>query len=113
MDLSTISIVGDINQNGAIKAFKSLSNRWDIKEVNFPEYAMPEPNNKAKIYFVDVPGAKQSEIRIGYLSMQYTDPDYIPATVMNMKLGGNFSSDINLTLREEKGFTYGLSLIHI
>ncbi|MFL3050624.1 MAG: M16 family metallopeptidase [Candidatus Neomarinimicrobiota bacterium] len=107
VDLSTISIVGDINQNGAIKAFKSLSDRWEIKDVNFPEYAMPEPNNKAKIYFVDVPGAKQSEIRIGYLSMQYTDPDYIPATVMNMKLGGNFSSDINLTLREEKGFTYG------
>tara|TARA_S200000501_G_scaffold205059_1_gene192832 strand:- start:467 stop:991 length:525 start_codon:yes stop_codon:yes gene_type:complete len=26
---------------------------------------------------------------------------------MNMKLGGNFSSDINLMLREEKGFTYG------
>ena len=26
---------------------------------------------------------------------------------MNMKLGGNFSGDVNLVLREEKGFTYG------
>ena len=26
---------------------------------------------------------------------------------MNMKLGGNFSGDVNLILREEKGFTYG------
>jgi len=36
-----------------------------------------------------------------------TDPDYYPATVMNMKLGGNFSGDVNLVLREEKGYTYG------
>ena len=68
---------------------------------------MPEPNKKGKVYFVDVPNAKQSEIRIGYLSVPRTHPDYFANTVMNMKLGGNFSSDINLMLREEKGYTYG------
>jgi zinc protease len=26
---------------------------------------------------------------------------------MNMKLGGNFSGNVNMVLREEKGFTYG------
>ena len=39
--------------------------------------------------------------------MPRTHPDYFANTVMNMKLGGNFSSDINLMLREEKGYTYG------
>jgi zinc protease len=68
---------------------------------------MPEPDKMANVYFVDVPNAKQSEIRIGYLGLALTDPDYFPATVMNMKLGGNFSGDVNLVLREEKGFTYG------
>ena len=34
-------------------------------------------------------------------------PDYRPLEVMNMMLGGLFSSRINLNLREEHGYTYG------
>jgi zinc protease len=59
------------------------------------------------LYFVDIPDSKQSVINIGYLSMAKTDPDYFPATVMNYKLGGSFSGNVNLILREEKGYTYG------
>ena len=99
--------MGDISRSEAVKAFKGLVEGWDVKEVSFPEYKMPIPNKNATVYFVDVPNAKQSEIRIGYLGLARTDPDFFPATVMNMKLGGNFSGDVNLVLREEKGFTYG------
>ncbi|MGY8781260.1 MAG: insulinase family protein, partial [Fidelibacterota bacterium] len=106
-NLAKVSIVGAITRNEAVKAFKELVERWNLKEVLFPEYDMPTPNKKATVYFVDVPNAKQSEIRIGYLGLARTDADYFPATVMNMKLGGNFSGDVNLVLREEKGFTYG------
>ena len=106
-DLVSISIVGDLYRNVAVKAFKGLVDKWKVNEVIFTEYEMPEPDKMAKVYFVDVPNAKQSEIRIGYLGLALTDPDYFPATVMNMKLGGNFSGDVNLVLREEKGFTYG------
>ncbi|HIN19421.1 MAG TPA: insulinase family protein, partial [Candidatus Marinimicrobia bacterium] len=106
-DLVSMSIVGDLNRNVAVRAFEDLVDKWEVKNVNFTEYEMPAPDKTAKVYFVDVPNAKQSEIRIGYLGLARTDPDYFPATVMNMKLGGNFSSDVNLTLREEKGFTYG------
>ena len=59
------------------------------------------------VYFVDIPNSKQSVINIGYLSMARTDPDYFAATVMNYKLGGSFSGNVNLILREEKGYTYG------
>ena len=106
-NLAKVSIVGAISRNEAVKAFKELVKSWNVKEVSFPEYEMPAPNKKATVYFVDVPNAKQSEIRIGYLGLARTDADYFPATVMNMKLGGNFSGDVNLVLREEKGFTYG------
>jgi len=106
-DLSTISIVGDISRSEAINAFKGLVGRWDVKKVSYPDYKMPEPNSNATAYFVDVPNAKQSEIRIGYLSLRRTHPDFYANTVMNMKLGGNFSGNVNMVLREEKGFTYG------
>ena len=105
--LATVSIVGDISKSEAVNAFEHLAKRWEVKDVEMPDFEIPEPNKNAKVYFVDVPNAKQSEIRIGYLSLARTDPDYFAATIMNMKLGGNFSGDVNLTLREEKGYTYG------
>ncbi len=105
--LATVSIVGDISKSEAVNAFEHLAKRWEVKDVEIPDFEIPEPNKNAKVYFVDVPNAKQSEIRIGYLSLARTDPDYFAATIMNMKLGGNFSGDVNLTLREEKGYTYG------
>ena len=106
-NLAKISIVGDIRKNEAINALGGIVEKWDDKGIEIPMSPLPDPNKKAKVYFVDVPDAKQSEIRIGYLSLPRTHPDYFANTVMNMKLGGNFSSDINLMLREEKGFTYG------
>jgi len=105
--VTTIAITGDLNRSRSVAAFKGLIGKWELKDVIFPAYELPEPPAESKVYFVDVPGAKQSEIRIGNLSMARTDDDYYPATVMNMKLGGNFSGSVNLVLREEKGFTYG------
>lgn len=39
--------------------------------------------------------------------MPRTSEDFFPAEVMNYKLGGSFSGNVNLILREEKGYTYG------
>ena len=77
------------------------------KRLVFLKIKAPEPPEKSQIYFVDVPGAKQSVIYIGCPSIPRTDPDYYPAYVTNYKLGGSFNGIFNLILREEKGFTYG------
>ncbi|MCH8019925.1 insulinase family protein [candidate division KSB1 bacterium] len=105
--ISHVVIVGNISQKKAISAFKSFEKKWGAKEVKFAKYPEPPAVSKSQLYFVDVPKAKQSEIRIGYLSLAFTDADYYPATVMNYKLGGSFSGFLNLILREEKGYTYG------
>ena len=77
------------------------------KRSCIPEIKVPGATCKIQIYFVDVPGAKQSVISIGAPSIPRTDPDFYPATVANYKLGGSFNGVFNLILREEKGFTYG------
>jgi zinc protease len=59
------------------------------------------------VYLIDRPGAPQSEIRIGSPALARNSPDYFPATVMNRVLGGQFSSRINMNLREKRGLTYG------
>lgn len=105
--VSHIAVAGNITQEQAIKLFAPLEQKWVAKEVKFTEYPTPPPVEKAHLYFVDVPGAKQSQIRVGYLALPYTHPDYYAATVMNYKLGGSFNGILNLILREQKGYTYG------
>ncbi len=70
--------------------------------------AMQQPAARKAIHVMDFPGAPQSEIRIGLAGLALNHPDYFPATVMNYGLGGNFASVINMILREEKGYTYGM-----
>jgi zinc protease len=105
--VSHVTIVGDISQDEAVALFAPLEQSWGAKEVQFETFADPPAPSRAQLYFVDVPGARQSQIRIGYLAMRYTDPDFYPATVMNYQLGGSFNGRVNMILREEKGYTYG------
>ena len=100
-------VVGDVDLPRVEAALAGLSEKWAVKEVVIPEFTVPGPPDKAQIYFVDVPGAKQSVIAIGAPSIARTNPDYYPAYVINYKLGGSFNGIFNLILREEKGFTYG------
>ena len=52
--------------------------------------------------------AVQSEIRIGHVGQARSTPLYFPLRVVNTVLGGAFTSRLNLNLREEHGFTYGV-----
>ncbi len=100
-----IMVVGDITKENAVAVFNKLNN-WESKEVIFPKVASAN-SAKPGVYFVDVPKAKQSEFRVGHLSLPYTSPDYYKTVVMNHRLGGDFNGILNMILREEKGFTYG------
>ena len=51
----------------------------------------------------------QSSIRFGKIGMTRKNPDYFKFTVLNTILGGYFGSRLQKNIREEKGFTYGIS----
>ena len=105
--LAKFIVAGDIDQQRVEAALAGINKRWQPKEVTIPEVKAAEAPVKSQLYFVDVPGAKQSVIYIGCPSITRTDPEYYPAYVANYKLGGSFNGLFNLILREEKGFTYG------
>lgn len=52
-------------------------------------------------------GAAQSELRVGHVAVSRSTPDYHALVALNMVLGGQFVSRINMNLREGKGYTYG------
>ena len=105
--ISRFHIVGKIDQNKALAGLKNLEANWAAKDVTIPEYPIADARDKSSVYFVDIPGAKQSVIQIGNIAMARDNKDFYPAEVMNYALGGAFNGVVNRILREEKGYTYG------
>lgn len=107
--LTKINIAGSISKEQALEALKPLETSWKAKDVALTGYTIPPGPEKSQIYFVDIPGSRQSVINIGYVAISRKDPDYVKADFINYRLGGAFTSIFNQILREEKGFTYGAS----
>jgi zinc protease len=63
--------------------------------------------DSGRLATVHRPGAAQSELRIGHVGLPRSTPDYHALLVLNMILGGQFVSRLNMNLREDKGYTYG------
>ena len=104
---ASIIAVSDLGKTALTKALAPLK-AWEGDNVNAAEAnSFPELDSKT-VYFIDQPGAPQSEIRIGKRALPYdATGEYYKAGIMNFMLGGAFNSRINLNLREDKGYTYG------
>ncbi|WP_229425663.1 pitrilysin family protein [Massilia sp. Se16.2.3] len=87
-----------------------ISRNSSFSIVTLPAPTAAAGQAPAKVYFVDVPDAKQSVLQVGYRALAVTDPDYYPALVTNYILGGGgFASRLTQQLREGKGYTYGIN----
>jgi len=71
--------------------------------------AHSEGTQRERLIVMNRPGAAQSELRIGHRGVSRDTPDYHALRVLNAILGGQFVSRLNLNLREDKGYTYGVS----
>lgn len=106
-NLASYHIAGKVSRGEVLESLNRLSNEWASEEVDFPKYEVPNMPNEPKVYFVDIPDAKQSVIRIGRLTVSGNDADYNQIMIANDQLGGGSSGQLFQVLREEKGFTYG------
>ena len=105
--LASFHIVGDIQKNRALAALTNFSKDWLGKPVDFPEYK-PDPQGvDGNLYFVDVPGSKQSVIRMSRLALPANHPDYNNLEYADQIMGGGSSGRLFQVLRIEKGYTYG------
>lgn len=107
--VTAIQVAGNVSKEEVLAALKPLEAEWKAREVTFNSYTVPPVPEKSQIYFVDIPGSRQSVIYAGYLALSRDNPDYVKADFANYRLGGAFTSILNQILREEKGFTYGAS----
>lgn len=104
--LASVVVVGDVTPQ-VVPALSHLLLSLPVGK-NPLEKVVPQSNTPS-IVIVDVPGAVQTEIRVGYMAMPYDGVSlFYQASVMNFLLGGTFNSRLNMKLREEKAFTYGV-----
>ena len=107
---ATLIASGDITASEFKAMAADLFSSWGNHHSHVPEDAAVSPPPLApshRLVLVNKTGAAQTEIRIGEVGLARNTPDYHPLIVLNMILGGQFVSRINMKLRQEKGLTYG------
>ena len=105
-----ITVVGDITAMKVKSALDKTLAGWtkggEKPSFNYPELPKLQP---AKIYLVDKPGAAQAVVNIGLPGPPRNTPDFFALQVLNTILGGQFQSRLNANIREQKGYSYGVS----
>ena len=83
---------------------------WDARQAKpdeAPAGVEQEPSASTTIYLADKPGAAQSVIQAGHLTVPHHDPDYYALSLLNYVFGGNPVSRLFMNLRQDKGYSYG------
>jgi zinc protease len=105
---ATLLVVGDTTIDEIKPKLEKLFATWKPGEVpqrTVPRVAEPE---KTVVYLIDRPGSGQSVIFGAQLAPPRNDPNSLDLQLVNDIFGGKFSSRINMNLREDKHWSYGV-----
>jgi len=103
---SFVVVVGDISSEDLkIKLNDSLSS-WNKSKPDL-QFSVKKNDDKRSVHIINKIDSVQTEIRIGHHSNGRNSADYFNKHILNTILGGQFTSRINLNLRERHGYTYG------
>lgn len=108
-DNALLIVAGDVTADTVLPLLERALGGW--KAPATPVTAAPVAPAKQlaarHVYLIDKPGAAQSQIRIGWVGVPRSTPDYFALRVLNTILGGSFTSRLNQNLREQHGYAYG------
>lgn len=110
---ATLVVAGDRSEEELLDAATAVFEQWrpaaSAMSINrAAALAAPPASPEVALGVIARPGAAQSELRIGHACAPRSTPDYHVLLLLNTILGGDFVSRLNLNLREQKGFTYGV-----
>lgn len=107
---ATLIVVGDIATAGGLPLLERAFAAWPAAPAPAKRPPATAQNSRGvQVVIVDMPGAEQSQIRVGSVGVARSTSDYAALQVLNTVLGGSFTSRLNQNLREEHGYAYGAS----
>ena len=108
---ASLIVVGDTTLDEVVPMLESqfgkLTENKMLKGAQL-DYEVENQSETRKVYLVDKPGAVQSLIVAGQLMPAIGSPDEIDIDLMNRVIGGSFTSRLNMNLREDKSWSYGV-----
>lgn len=102
--LKYISVVGELDDT-QLNSIMDLGNQFSKEEVTPIDYNYSYTPNTIH---VEKEKAVQSAIRVGRILFNKRHPDYKKFLVLDTLLGGYFGSRLMTSIREDKGYTYGI-----
>jgi len=104
---ATLIVTGDVTPASVVAQLESAFGAWKGTAPALTPVPQAPQLTARKVYLIDKPGAAQSQIRIGWVGVPRSTPDFFALRVLNTVLGGAFTSRLNQNLREEHGYAYG------
>lgn len=105
---ATLLIVGDTSVAEIMPKLEKLFGGWKPGKVPAKEFPVVAQSAKPTVYLIDRPGSGQSNIIAAQLAPARNDPNHIAIDLVNEVFGGSFSSRLNMNLREDKHWSYGV-----
>ena len=107
---AVLVVAGDVTAESVVPQIERALGSWKSPAAaKVPPVPQAPQLTARKVYLIDKPGAAQSQVRIGWVGVPRSTPDYFPLRVLNTILGGAFTSRLNNNLREVHGYAYGAS----
>ncbi len=110
-DNLVITVVGDVSMEQLLPLLEHSFGNWQAPAVSRGTKSLTAaiPVPRSRIVLIDRPGSPQSVIVAGrVLPISGRDPGMEPLDLANEVLGNGFLSRLNLDLREDKGWSYGV-----
>ena len=104
---ATLVVVGDITMDVLKPKLEKLLKGW--KSSSVPKKSISEVKLPAKsvLYLMDRPGSIQSLVLTGNITEPFGQLNEASVSIMNSIIGGDFTSRINMNIREDKHWSYG------
>jgi predicted Zn-dependent peptidase len=102
-------ISGDINAKDAVARLEKYLAGWHGGPVAEPKLPIAPPIAEKKVVLISRPGSVQTELTLTNRAIDRLSPDYIACLVLNQVLGSGPAARLFRIIREEKGYTYGVS----
>lgn len=105
---ATCIVAGAVETEVVHEVVARHAQRWGARPgvVRRESPGFPEPQ-EPRVLLVHRPGSPQTDVRVGHLGPSRHVDEYHALVTLNAVLGGQFTSRINLNLREARGLTYG------
>jgi predicted Zn-dependent peptidase len=104
---STLVVTGDISMSELKPKLERALGKWKKGDVPQVTFSAPKTNTKNTLYLMNRPESQQSVIIAGHLTDKYGGVSEVALEQMVNILGGDFTSRINMNLREDKHWSYG------